>query len=371
MRLLLLALLLLQDPPKDDVVAIVGARILTISKGEIAKGVILIRNGKIAEVAADAKIPEGATVIDGKGLVAMPGLVNPYSRILGGGGGSGQGSNPQTLAYDDFNPAADVLRQFPRTGYTTFVIYPNQGATSGQAVAIKPVGQSRDSMVVEKAAYVRFTLELTTSSKQQLKTDFESGRKAPAPPAKQDPRTEALGRFMRGEMPGIVEADAASRIAHFYQLWKPFETSKARLTLVVGPDSYKAASLLAEHKASVIVRPEHTFLPFTRSRVNPAAELAKAGAAVTVLPANDSLAAHEQALFRLGELVKHGLDRDTALRAITLQAATVAGLEKRLGTLEAGKDADVLLFDGDPLDATSRLRLTLIDGRIRFDGRQP
>jgi imidazolonepropionase-like amidohydrolase len=371
MRFLLAALLLFQETPKDDVVAIVGARILTVSKGELAKGVILIRNGKIVDVAADAKIPEGATIIDGKGLVAMPGLVNPYARILGGGGGSGQGSNPQVLAYDDFNPAADVLRQFPRTGYTTFAIYPNQGATSGQAVAVKPVGQSRESMVLEKSAYVRFSLELTTSSKQQLKTDFEAGRKAPAPPAKQDPRTEALGRFMRGDMPGIVEVDAASRIAHFYQLWKSFEPSKARWTLVVGPDSYKAVAPLAEHKASVVLRPELTFLPFTRSRVNPAAELAKAGVAVALLPANDSLAAHEQALFRLGELVKHGLDRNTALRAVTLQAAAVAGLEKRVGSLEPGKDADVLLFEGDPLDATSRLRLTLIDGKIRFDGRQP
>ena len=377
MRALLL-LLFLVPQGKDEIIAIVGARIITATKGDIARGVIIIKNGKIAEVAADAKVPDGATVIDGKGLVAMPGLVNPYCRIVGGSGGGAMGSNALVMAYDELNPAMEVFRLIPRTGFTTLAIYPTQGATSGQAVAIKPVGRSRDSMVIEKTAYLRFMMDLNTATKQQLKTDFETGKKtaAPKPPEKDQPAPppkaeEILGRFMRGEMRGIVETHGAAEIAHFYQVWKAHEETKAGVALTVFVDAWKAQALLAEKKATVILRPDLTFQPFTRNRINPAAELSKAGVTIVLLPSSDSLAAHEQFLFKVAELVKTGLDRDVALKAITINAAVVAGLDKRIGSIEAGKDADVLLYEGDPLEATSRLRMTMINGKVVFDGRQP
>jgi hypothetical protein len=391
MRLLVLALLLFpHQEPAAEVVAIVGARLLTITKGDIPKGVILIRNGKITDVAVDAKIPEGAVVIDGKGLVAMPGLINPYSRITGGAGGASQGSNPQVLAYDDLNPAADILKHIPRTGYTTLALYPVGGVTSGQAVAIKPCAISKEAMVLVKSCYLRFNMEATTATKQQLKADFESARKlvdgekkpttpAPATPApttspapasaKPDERTEPLVRFLKGELDGVVDVRSAGEILHFLQVWKPFEETKAQLTLAVGLDAYKAAGTLGAHKSTLILRPEMTYVPFTRTLVNPSAELAKAGATIVLTPSSDSLQSHEQALFKVGELVKHGLDRTTALRAVTIHAAGILGLEARIGSLEAGKDADLLLFDGDPLDSTSRLRLTMIDGKILVDAR--
>ncbi len=363
---------------KDELVAIVGVRIITAAKADFARGVIIIKNGRIAEIAADAKVPDGAAIIDGKGLVAMPGLVNPYSRIAGGGGGGAMGSNTLTLAYDELNPAMDVFRLLPRTGFTTLAIYPTQGATSGQAVALKPVGRSRDSMVIEKSSYLRFTMDLNTATKQQLKTDFETGKKTPPPkpPEKDQPvpplkAEEILGRFMRGELRGIVETHGAAEIAHFYQVWKAHEETKAGTALVVFVDAWKAAALLGEKKATVLIRPELTLQPFTRNRINPAAELAKAGVTIVLLPSSDSLAAQEQFLFKVGELVKTGLDRGVAIKAITINAATVAGLDKRVGSLETGKDADILLFDGDPLDATSRLRVTMINGKVVFDGRQP
>ena len=394
MRLLLVAVLFLpRQDPKGEVIAIVGARILTISKGDLARGVILIKNGKITEVASDAKIPDGATVIDGKGLVAMPGLVNPYSRITGGSGGTSQGSNPQVLAYDDLNPAADILKQLPRTGYTAIALYPTAGVTSGQAVAIKPVGNSREAMVLLKSCYLRFNMEATTTTKQQLRTDFETARKlldgdkkaptpapstpppstpAPAPtPAKPDERTEPLLRFLKGELDGIVDVRSAGEILHFLQVWKAFEGTKAQLALTVPLDSYKAAQALGERKATVIIRPEMTYVPFSRTLVNPAAELSKAGVTIVIAPSGDSLQSHEQVFFKVAELVKHGLDRGVALKALTLNGAALMGLEGRVGSLDVGKDADILLFDGDPLDPTSRLRLTMIDGKVLLDSRTP
>jgi imidazolonepropionase-like amidohydrolase len=169
-------------------------------------------------------------------------------------------------------------------------------------------------------------------------------------------------RFLKGELPALVSAGGAAEILHFWQVLEPYAEFKTRIVLVTSPEAYKAAEELGRRKARVVLRPDLTFLPFTRDRVNPAAEMARAGATVAFSPGSDLGEAAEGYLFRVAEIVKYGLPREAALRALTIAPAEMLGIEKRVGSIEAGKDADLLLFDGDPLGAQTRLKRVYING---------
>jgi imidazolonepropionase-like amidohydrolase len=359
--------------------AITHVRILTVTKGEIESGTILLRGEKIAEVGKEVKIPTGFRVIDAKGQVALPGMVNAASRIgASDGAGGGTGSTPMNAAFDEINPASDVFTQVLRTGVTTYGVHPAGGTVAGQGAILKPVGLQKETMVIDRSAFLRITLQASSASKDALRQAIEGAKRqieaekknpkpAPANP-KPDEKGSPVVRFLRGEIPALVSVGGPAEVLHFFQILDAFSEFKTTVVFVAPADLYKAAEELGRRKASVILRPDLTFLPFTRDRVNPAAELSRAGATVAFGPGADLGEPAESYLFRVSEMVKFGLPRDAALRAISIAPAEMLGLGKRLGSLEAGKDADVLLFDGDPLSASARLRRVFINGLEVYGG---
>ena len=367
-------LLLALSPQEEETVALTNLRILTVTKGEIASGTIVIKGGKIAALGAEVKPPAGARVVDGKGLVAFPGLVHPYSRLgLPDGPSGAVGVNPQNLAADEINPALDIYTLAARTGVTTFVLQPAGAGVAGQAAVVKPGAWTRDELVIEKAAMLRIFLTPGTAGKEALRQALDAARKVieaeKKPPApKPDERTATLAKFLKGELPAIVEITGPADLLHFWQVMEPYAEFKPRLVFAGPGDLHKAAAELGARKARVILRPLVALAPFTRERINTAAELDRAGVQVALAPPSDALDGLQATLFRVAELVKYGLPRDAALRAVTIVPAEIAGIEKRVGSLEAGKDADVLLFTGDPLSPESRLREVYINGKPVFNG---
>jgi imidazolonepropionase-like amidohydrolase len=386
--------------PQEETVAITNVRILTVTKGEIDSGTIVIRGEKIAQVGKEVKPPADARVVDGRGLTAFPGIVQPVSRLgaaeaLGGGGSS----TPHHTALDEVNPTLDLFGQIPRTGVTTFAVFPSGGAVAGLGVALKPAGFTRESMVFEKAAFLRLNMQSNTQTKEAIRSAFDGARKAieaekkpaapapaasapgpakpaapaapaapPPPPPKPSEQMLVLMRALRGELPVLVSVMGPADVLHLDQVMGGFPDYKPRLAWVAPADVYKAADALGARKARVILRPDLTFLPQTRDRVNPAADLARAGAVVAFSPGADSPETLEGYLARVGEMVKHGLPREAALRAVTIAAAEAVGLEKRVGSIEAGKDADLLLFEGEPLSIGARLRRVFINGKEAYVG---
>jgi imidazolonepropionase-like amidohydrolase len=358
----------------EDTVALTNVRILTVTKGEIPSGTILIKSGKISAVGADVKPPAGARVVNAKGKVVFPGLVNPYSRLgLPEGPVGPPGATPQHLAYDEINPSLDAFGQAARTGVTTFLVMPSGGGIAGQAVAVKPAGWTREDLVIEKSSFLRIALQPGTASKEALRQALDAGRKAieaekKSPPGKPEEKAAILARFLKGELPALVELPSAAELLHFWQVMEPYGDLKPRVVFAASPEVYKAADQLGSRKARVILRSNVTLAPFTRERINPAAELAKAGVEVALAPVSDAPDALQGWLFRVGELVKYGLPRETALRAVTIVPAQFAGLDKRVGSIEAGKDADLLLFSGDPLSPQTRLLEVYINGIPVYQG---
>ncbi len=416
--LALLAAALLQEAPKtpDEVTAITQVRAIPISGSDIESATIVIKNGKIAEIGKDAKVPEGATIIPGKGLVAMPGFVNAYtafswSRSMGGG------STPQNLAFDEFNPALDIFDVLPRTGFTTYGIAPGGGVIAGQGLAMKLNGLPKEQMVVSRSAFLRIHVRADSSVKDMLRREFEAAKKhldaekkyedekkkyeeekkkreeeekkkkesgktdekkdektqplqEPKPPQKPDARMQILVNALKGELPVVLQAESPAAVAHFWQILETLEGVAPRITYLCASEAWKAADRFGEKKATVMLLPRLEFVPFTHDRLNTAAELHRAGAKIVFATAG-GYDAHEDFLSGVAEMVKYGLPREAALKAFTLHAAEVLGIEKSSGSLEAGKDGDVVLLSGDPLSATSRVTRVLIQGRPVYEEGKP
>ncbi len=370
--LALLVLTLL--PAGEEEIAITRVRIIPVSSGDIESGTIVIREGKIAAVGKGIQPPAKARVIDGKGLTAFPGIVHPASRIgLGEAPVGASGVTPHHLVYDEFNPSLDVFARAARSGVTSFGLQPGGGAVAGQGLVLRPGAETKDGLVADRAAFVRFSMQADTATKDALRQSFYAARKAveaekKTPAQKPDERTLPVVRFLKGELPGHVSVPGAAGVAHFLQVWEGFAEFKPRLVFLASGDAYKAAGLLGARKAIVVVRPDLAFAPLTRDRVNPALEFARAGCRVAFAAAGDTPEALEVHLFLAAQGVKHGLSRDAALRALTLAGAEALGIEKRAGSIEAGKDADLLLLDGDPLGAATRIRKVFAAGREIFEG---
>jgi imidazolonepropionase-like amidohydrolase len=365
--LALLVLALLPQQGEEETIALTQLRILTVTKGTIDAGTIVIKGGKIAAIGAELKPPAGARIVEARGLVAFPGLVHPYSRLGLPDLPGATGSTPQHLAFDELNPSSEAFGAAARNGVTTLVLQPGGSGIAGQAAAMKPSGWTREEQVIEKSAALRLLLQPGSAGKDALRQALEAGKKAiegekKSPPAKPDEKGAVLSKFLRGELPGVVEVPGPSELLHFWQVLEPFAEFKPRLTFAAPPDVVKAAAELGSRKARVLLRPMVAFAPYTRERVNTAAELVKAGAEVAFAPMSDAPESFQGYLFRIAELVKYGLPREAALRAVTIVPAEIAGLEKRVGSLEEGKDADILLFSGDPLSPQTRLREVYLNG---------
>jgi hypothetical protein len=364
---LLLAAAMAQAAPaaaEDEGVALTGLRILTVSHGEIASGTIVLHGDKIASVGEDVKVPPGARVLDRKGMTAFPGIVNPLSRV-GMADGGGGGANHKAL--DEFNPLSEALAPAARAGLTLLALQPSGTGIAGRGAFVKPVGWSRARQIVDSASFLRIVLQPGTSAKDSLRQALEGARKLlDADKRKIDERNAPLVQFLKGDLIAIVEAGSPAELLHFWQVLDSFTDCTPRVVYSVSPDAYKAASALGARKARVIVRPVLALAPFTRERINTAAELEKAGAQVAFAPSAENADALDGIFFRAGELVKYGLSREVALRALTLAPAEMLGVESRCGSLDAGKDADLLLFSGDPLSTQSRLNEVYVNGRPVF-----
>jgi len=123
---------------------------------------------------------------------------------------------------------------------------------------------------------------------------------------------------------------------------------------------------IGDRKCRVVMEPILSYYPGTMRERNLPAELSRAGAKLVLIPRSDALPDHKTWLANTGELVNAGLDRQVALRALTLEPAELLGVEKRVGSLEKGKDANLLFVNGDPFQPSTRIQAVMIEGQVVF-----
>ena len=381
-----------------------NGKLLTMAGPEFV-GDIAVENGKI--IALGEELPaENAQVRDVSGCYVMPGIVDAHCHIgmwedsMGTEGADGnECTNPVTpelRAIDAINPYDRCFTEACAAGVTTCVTGPGSAnVVGGQFVAMKTAGDSVEDMtlrfpVAMKAAFgenpkrVYGDSEKTPQTRmataailrkalldaQEYGKKIEEGEQDPAKRPSRDLGKEAMLAVIKRELPMKIHAHRADDILTAIRIAKEFNI---RFTLEHCTEGYlipaQIKRAIEEQGAGIIVGP----LLSERSKI----ELRNLSfKAPKVLYANgiefaimtDHPVIPEQYLTVCAALaVREGLPEEVALRAITIQAARITGIDDRVGSLEVGKDADIAVFNGHPLDFRTRCVLTLVNGKIAHE----
>ncbi|MCS7385160.1 MAG: amidohydrolase [archaeon GB-1867-005] len=385
--------------------AIKDGKILTITKGVIKRGTILIENGKIVDVGVDIKIPENAEVIDAKDKVVMPGLIDAHCHIgifeetVGWFGSDGNEATdpitPHLRAIDAIKANADEkgLQAALEAGVTTVQILPGSAnVIGGMGVVIKTAPKIVvDEMVLKEPSGMKialgenprrvYGLELKKPPStrmgiaglirewlQNARNYMRKKELAKDDPSKMpdiDLKLEALEKVLRGEIPLRAHAHRADDIATAIRIAEEFNV---KISWEHATEGHRIARWIAKKGVPAVWGPsllsrgkwEMRELNFNTPRilyeagVKLAIQTDAVGQTIAFLPICAALAA------------KHGLPYEEALKAITINAAEILGVADRVGSIEKGKDADIRILDGDPLDIKTNVEMVIIDGQIVY-----
>lgn len=394
------ALLALAAPAFAQTVFIENARVHTMGPaGVIENGDVLIRNGTIASVGADLTAPEGATVVNGRGRVVTPGFIAPYSQLgiveisaeeetNDSRPGDGFPLSAALNAVDAYNPTSTLIAVNRAGGITRALSAPAPGGKlfGGQAMMIDLSGRVA-SVTRERAAQsvamgyagARRAGGTRLGGWAALRETLDEAISYAANPRDyvMRPRDHrhasrdlaALGPVVSGRQPLIVEAHSAADIRTLLKIKSDYNLN---IVLLGGGEAWRVARELAAANVPVILDPLLN-LPYQfemlGATLENAARLHEAGVRIGFADGNT----HNLRLLPqlAGNAVAAGLPYDAALEALTVNPARMYGLESRLGSLEAGKAGDVVIWDGDPLEVTTRPVAVFIDGRqMSMENRQ-
>lgn len=368
---------------------IVNAQILPISAAPFT-GSLVITEGRIAELGASVEQPPGHQVIDAGGGWVLPGLVDAHVHLgvhEEGEGWAGADVNETTdpvtaaaRALDAINPADIGFADARAAGITAVNVNPGSAnPIGGLAVAIKTQGRIVDEMILRspsglKAALGENPKRIYGERKQTpntrlgvamtIRKAFTEARRWQAKDPAERPAdlvSEALVMVLERKIPWRQHCHRADDIATALRLADEFGYD---LVLDHGTEAYKIADLIAERDIPVLYGP----MIVSRSKVevrdrSPKAPgiLSRAGVRVSIIT-DHPVVPIEFLIHQAALAVREGMDPAEALEAVTLNPAEVLGVSDRIGSLEPGKDADLALWSGDPLDTRTRVLRTWIDG---------
>jgi imidazolonepropionase-like amidohydrolase len=394
------------EPPDAPAVTLIeNATILTVSHGTIEHGSILIRDGKIAEVGASIAEPKGAQVIDAKGQFVMPGIVDCHSHIAVDGSvneGSVSVSSMVNIA-DVLDPDdIDIYRDLAGGVTTANVLHGSANSIGGQTVVIKlRWGQPGAKLPFEGAVPgIKFALgenpkrsnfsrgpekrypatrmgveetirgAFTEARDYKAKWDdynkkISGGEKNLIPP-RRDLRLEPLVEVLEGKRYVHAHCYREDEILMLLRVAKEFGFKVRTFQHVL--EGYKVADEIAASGAGA-----STFSDWWAYKVEAydaipynAAIMTRRGVVVSINSDDAEEATHLNQ--EAAKSIKYGgLTHDEALKMVTINPAMQLGIDKRVGSIDAGKDADLVIYNRDPLSAYAVVQKTIIDGRVYFD----
>ena len=378
-----------------------NARLLTMTENGSFVGDIRIDGGKIAEIAQNVDTT-GCDVFDAEGMYAMPGIIDAHSHIgmwedgMGREGSDGnEATNPVTpemRSIDGINPFDRCFKEAVACGVTTAVTGPGSAnVVGGTFVAMKLYGRSMDEMILKfpvamKAAFgenpkrvygdkatpatrmaIAAILRKALAGALDYAKKIENAKDDPSKMPERDLGKEALLPVIRRELPLKIHCHRADDILTAIRIAKEFNV---RFTLDHCTEGYLIPDLLKETieetGAGIIIGPLLTDRSKIELRnVSFSAPKALYDAGIDFAMMTDHPVIPEQYLPVCAALaVREGLPEDAALRSITINAARITGIDDRVGSLEVGKDADIAVFSGHPLDFRSSCVLCTVDGQV-------
>jgi imidazolonepropionase-like amidohydrolase len=386
-------------------IAIVNGKILTMTKGVIDQGMLLIDDGKIQAVGEKLAIPEGAQIIEAAGKWVLPGLIDAHSHVAIYGEPSvwanldiNESTSPNTAhlrAIDAINPDDPALADLRAAGITT--VYTGPGSANiigGTGVAIKTIGNTPEEMVIPGTEGMKMALgENPKRVYGEQKKQYPSTRMGNAGVLReslveaqnyldqiaraegdQNPKPgelpgrnlklEALAKVLRREMKARIHCHRKDDILTAIRIAEEFN-----LDYVIEhcTEGYKIAGILAAKKVKATVGPllvGREKMELSEVTLQNPGILAKAGVKVAIQV--DAASETQWLPLQAGLAVREGMEEAEAFRAITINAAEILGVSDRIGSLEPGKDADIAIFSGYPFCTFTVCEATFINGQMVY-----
>ncbi|MBQ7625253.1 MAG: amidohydrolase [Clostridia bacterium] len=381
--------------------AIKNGKVMTITRGTIENGTVLINDGKIKAVGKSIKIPKGADVIDATGKVVMPGLIEAHGHISveaiprarGEVTDLNETSSPNTCqirALDALNPFDGAIPSARRGGLTSFCTLPGSAnicGGTGIVFKLKDANTVYD-MIYEGSEVMKFAMgenprdtyngrnvmpktrmgcgavlrEILFNAKvySDAKLAHEKDPSVSAP--KPDFKLEALVPVIRRQMKARIHCHRADDIVTAIRIAREFNLD---FSIEHATEGYKIADFLAKEGIVCVVGPLSSSPSKGELRgvnLKNAGILAKAGVEIC-LQVDGGYAEYMLPIYA-GIAVAYGLPEETAFRAVTINPAKHLGIADRVGSIEVGKDADIAIFNGHPFCSMTRCEKTIIDGVV-------
>ena len=391
----MLALLAAPGALPGQSLAITGGKVYPVSGPPLENATVLIRNGRIAAVGSNVAIPADAQRIDASGKWVTPGLVNAATvlgllevQFSGGyqdnGAKGDKGIAASFRVWEGINPANTYIPATRKDGITTVAVVPSRGFVQGQAAAIDLVEGTVPQMLVKapvamvgdfanpQAAEATARGELVDRWRELLrdvkayqlrKAQYDANQTRPLAARRAD--LEALIPVANGTMPLWLQVDRASDIEAALAFAKELGL---RIVIAGGAEAWRVADKLAAARVPVMVGAMNN-IPSSFStlgqRQENAALLRAAGATVVLIgngPGDESSFNVRNIRQEAGNAVAYGMRWDDALRAVTLSAAEALGVADKLGSLQVGRSANVVVWDGDPFEFATRAEHVFVRG---------
>ena len=382
-------------------IAIKGGTVHPVTSGSIKNGEIMLEGSRIASVGSGATVPEGAEVIDAGGLEIYPGFIDAHTHLGVTGLGEGWESRdanevvspviPHVRALDGYNPADRAIRTAMESGITAAMVAPgSSNVVGGEAFVIKTAparsveeaalsaccgikmafgeNPKRNYQARKMSPYTRMGAAAVLREAFCEALNFREKQKKEDAPRLRDLKAENLLRLLDGEIPARTHAHRADDILTALRIRREFGFD---MVLEHGSEGHLVAGEIKEAGVPVVAGPllgpgmkrETSHRDFDLVRM-----LDEAG--ITVALTTDHPASMIQLLPVTAALcMRTGVPRERVLRMVTVNAAEICGVAGRIGSIETGKDADIVIYDGDPFEISTRVVMVLINGRLVYDAR--
>ena len=375
--------------------AIRAGKMLTVTKGTINHGIILVEDKVIKAVGTtgEVTIPKDYTLIDASDKWVMPGMVEIHSHIGAEGGINDMvvPTNPELRVMDNIDPESWELKLAIASGVTTIHTIPGSGTNlAGFGVLYKPYGKTIDEMLIRPLGTMKVSQaynpergggdlgltrmgmswilrDILEEAKEYTKTweAYQNGERTEKPTEK--PELEQMRKAFQRAIPVLVHTASARDVMATARIFH----DEFQLSTIVSHATfhgYKVADEMAKRDVHVNVGPRMYDFSFSQDNkfYGLAAEYESAGVKNLSITTDGPVVPQEELFYQVTMAVRLGLDEKTALESVTINPARAMGIDDRVGSIEIGKDADLIIKSGSLFDVTIPVDMVFVNGKIAY-----